>query len=90
MAGRGGPGRRKRKAQARAAAIAARKSCYEMPLPPRFLPAPPCLPGMLPQPLRYLVRFSAHKSYRRAGEAEDPAKTACTSEARVLCLPLSP
>ena len=60
MAGRGGPGRRKRKAQARAAAIAApRKSCYEMPLPPPFLPAAPRLPGMLPQLRRYLVRFSA-------------------------------
>ena len=35
-----------RKAQARAAAIAARKSCYEMPLPPPFLPALQATQGM--------------------------------------------
>ena len=80
VAGRGAPGRRKRKAQARAAAIAARKSCYEMPLPPPFLPAAPCLPGMLPQPLRYLVRFSAHKLCRR-----EPVKQRIPPKLSVHC-----
>ena len=49
-------------------------------LPPPFVPAPPCLPGMLPQPRRYLVRFSAHKLCRR-----EPVKQRIPPKLSVHC-----